>query len=116
EKFWYLVYVKENKEIKLSSWLTSKDIEYYLPVLKKVVNSFWGLRTAEQPLLTSRLFVKASEKDLKKIKRNPNVINFVYWRNTPVALREETIVSLKKFVTRYINHEITINHIDVDPA
>ncbi|MCO6498124.1 MAG: hypothetical protein J5I50_10725 [Chitinophagaceae bacterium] len=105
-KLWYLIYVKENKESRVVSWLNSKKIENFYPVTKTSVKKFFGTKEVDQALLPSRIFVKADEEDLKTITSNNQVINLVYWRNKPVVISDITMGGFKSFTKRYQDIEV----------
>ncbi|MBN9350474.1 MAG: hypothetical protein J0H55_07305 [Chitinophagaceae bacterium] len=115
EKHWHLFHVKENKEDRVGSWLTSKKIEYFSAsnrvFEKSVLRSGW----TESPLLPGQIFVKSDKNELAGIVSNRYVINAVYWKNRPVIISECTMNTLKNFLKRYQEIKVQKMGIGVEP-
>lgn len=112
EKTWYLLYVKEKKELKVAASLNARKIESFCPFNKKNAGGLFGNRDCREPLLAGYLFVRANAFELEQVKYLSNVINLVYWKNQPKEVCENTIARLKYFCETCQN--ITVNTCRVD--
>lgn len=103
ETKWYAIYTRPRWEKKVAEILTDKKIENYCP-LNKVVRQ-WSDRkkVVFEPLFTTYVFVKTTEKMYTEIRKITGVINFVYWLNKPAVIREEEINSIKDFLSNHYN-------------
>jgi len=103
EAKWYAVYTKARWEKKVAEMLTHKKIENYCP-LNKVIRQ-WSDRKkiVLEPLFTSYVFVKTTEKMQSEIRKINGIINFVYWLSKPAVIRNEEIDSIKNFLSDYNN-------------
>lgn len=100
---WHAVYTKSRWEKKVAEQLSKLDIENYCP-LNKVVRQ-WSDRkkTVEEPLFTSYVFVKISNKEITKIRQVLGIVNFVYWLGRPAIIPAKEISIIKEFLTSYVN-------------
>lgn len=100
---WHAVYTKSRWEKKVAEQLSKLDIENYCP-LNKVVRQ-WSDRkkTVEEPLFTSYVFVKISNKEITKIRQVLGVVNFVYWLGRPAIIPAKEISIIKEFLNNYVN-------------
>ena len=111
---WFAVYTKPRWEKKVSKILEEKGIENYRP-LNKIVKQ-WSDRKKIilEPVFKSYVFVKIENDrkwDLKKIN---GIINFVYWLGKPAIIKEEEILTIKKFLNEFSEvsveeHSLNIN-------
>ncbi|MGH2565208.1 MAG: UpxY family transcription antiterminator [Ginsengibacter sp.] len=103
---WYAIYTRPRWEKKVASLLLEKGIEHYCP-LNKVIRQWSDRKKAVwEPVFKGYVFVKlpdASKWDIKKI---PGVLNFVYWLGKPARVREEEILTIKKFLNEFENVEV----------
>lgn len=100
-KLWYLIYVKENKESRVVSWLNSKKIENFYPVTKRAVKGFFGTKEITSGIFPSRIFVNIDRDELQMVVSNHLVISVVHWKSEPVVVSERTISGIRTFLRRY---------------
>jgi transcription antitermination factor NusG len=100
---WHAVYTKSRWEKKVAEQLSKLNIENYCP-LNKVVRQ-WSDRkkTIEEPLFTSYVFVKISNKEIAEIRQVLGVVNFVYWLGRPAIIPAKEISVIKEFLNSYVN-------------
>jgi transcription antitermination factor NusG len=98
---WYAVYTKPRWEKKVNSLLLNKGIETYCPLNK--VKRKWSdrIKTVEEPLFKSYVFVKINEDAKTQVRMTEGVVNFVYWLGKPAMVRDSEIVAIKKFLDEY---------------
>lgn len=103
ESKWYAVYTQARWEKKVATLLTKNNIENYCP-LNKVVRQ-WSDRkkVVEEPLFTSYVFVKITEKQQSNVRQIDGIINFVYWLGKPAVIRNEEIEMIQLFLIAYMN-------------
>lgn len=83
--------------------LTRNKIENYCP-LNKVMRQ-WSDRKkiVLEPLFTSYVFVKVTEKEHLTLKKTDGVINLVYWLNKPAVIPEHEIDAIRRFLNEHVN-------------
>ena len=90
--------------------LEEKGIESYCPLNK--VHRKWSdrIKIVDEPLFKSYVFVKIEESKKWDLKKIHGVLNFVYWLGKPAVIREDEIVTIRKFLNEF--SEVKIEHID----
>jgi transcription antitermination factor NusG len=113
-KKWLAVYTKPRWEKKVFKSLTDKGFEAYCPLNK--VKKKWSdrIKTIEEPLFKSYVFVKVEEENQTLIRMNAGVVNFVYWLGKPAVINEKDITTIKKFLNEY--EEVTAEPITLEPS
>jgi transcription antitermination factor NusG len=114
EKKWFALYTKPRWEKKVHRTLTQKNIEAYCPLNR--IKRKWSdrIKTIEEPLFKSYVFVKVADADKTEVRYVDGVLNFVYWNGKPAIVKEEEIIELKKFLSEY--DEVEVSTIDIKPA
>ncbi|MBD0295817.1 MAG: UpxY family transcription antiterminator [Flavisolibacter sp.] len=110
---WYALYTRPRWEKKVNRLLLEKGIESYCPLNK--VRRKWSdrVKTVEEPLFKSYVFVKVEEKERTNVRMTDGVINFVYWDGKPAIIREKEIQTIKLFLEEHENVELI--KMDVKP-
>jgi transcription antitermination factor NusG len=100
---WYAVYTRSRMERKVADQLNKINIENYCP-LNKVLRQ-WSDRKklVEEPLFTSYVFVKVSQKQMNSIRLVYGVVNFVCWLGKPAVILASEIELIKKFLSEHNN-------------
>ena len=103
ESKWYAIYTHARWEKKVALLLTKHNIENYCP-LNRVVRQ-WSDRkkVVEEPLFTSYVFVRITEKQLSIVKKIDGVLNFVHWLGKPAVIRDDEIEMIQLFLIAYLN-------------
>jgi len=83
--------------------LSEKKIESYCPLNK--VRKKWSdrMKTVEEPLFKSYVFVRVNEEEHPKVRLTPGVMNFVYWQGKPAIIPAKEIETIRKFLNEYEN-------------
>jgi len=113
---WYVVYFRGHGEKKLAETLSRRNIESYFPVTKVIQHRAADSKVVEQPLFSSYLFVRTTEKLLPALKKIPAVINVVYWLGKPVIVTDHEVNMLKRFLADRVNvktEKITMGEVEV---
>ena len=102
---WYAIYTRPRWEKKVNTLLLQKGIEVYCPLNK--VRRKWSdrMKTIEEPLFKSYVFVKVSEDEKTNVRMTNGVVNFVYWNGKPAIIKEKEIQTIKRFLDEYENVE-----------
>ena len=103
---WLAVYTRPRWEKKVNKLLNEKGVESYCPLNK--IRRRWSdrIKTVEEPLFKSYVFVKVSEEDRTNVRMTNGVINFVYWNGKPAVIKEKEIAAIKRFLDEYENVEV----------
>ena len=103
---WYALYTRPRWEKKVNNLLLQKGIEVYCPLNK--VRRKWSdrIKTVEEPLFKSYVFVKVTEEDRTKVRMTDGVVNFVYWEGKPAIIKEKEIQTIKRFLDEHENVEV----------
>ncbi len=103
---WYAVYTKPRWEKKVNGLLLQKGIEAYCPLNK--IRRKWSdrIKTIEEPLFKSYVFVKVTDEDRTNVRMTNGVVNFVYWNGKPAIIKEKEIQTIKRFLDEYENVEV----------
>jgi len=110
---WYAIYTRPRWEKKVNGLLLQKGIESYCPLNK--VRRKWSdrIKTIEEPLFKSYVFVKIDEEERSNVRMTNGVVNFVYWDGKPAIIREKEIQTIKRFLDEYENVEVV--KMDIGP-
>ena len=100
---WLAIYTKPRWEKKVHQLLCAKGVESYCPLNK--VKRKWSdrVKTIEEPLFKSYVFVKVTDEDRTKVRLTNGVVNFVYWNGKPAIIREKEIQTIKRFLDEHEN-------------
>lgn len=103
---WYAIYTRPRWEKKVNSLLIQKGIESYCPLNK--VRRKWSdrIKTVEEPLFKSYVFVKIDDTERSNVRMTNGVVNFVYWDGKPAVIREKEIQTIKRFLNEYEQVEV----------
>lgn len=100
---WYAIYTRPRWEKKVDLLLKEKGVESYCPLNK--IKRKWSdrLKTIEEPLFKSYVFVKVGDGERTVVRMTTGVINFVYWNKKPAIVREKEIQTIKRFLDEHEN-------------
>jgi transcription antitermination factor NusG len=103
---WFAIYTRPRWEKKVNQLLLQKGIEVYCPLNK--VRRKWSdrIKTVEEPLFKSYVFVKVADEERTKVRMTDGVVNFVYWDGKPAIIKEKEIQTIKRFLDEYENVEV----------
>ena len=88
--------------------LLEKGIAHYCPLNK--VNRQWSDRrkTVLEPLFKGYVFVQVSEAEKWTVKEEvKGILNYVYWQGRPATVRDEEIVTIRKFLQEFEDVQVT---------
>jgi transcription antitermination factor NusG len=114
ETKWYAVYTRSRWEKKVVEQLNKINVENYCP-LNRVVRQ-WSDRKKiiEEPLFTSYVFVKITERQMNDLRAVFGVVNFVYWLGRPAVIQNAEIDCIKDFIANHFNIRLERASLDID--
>ena len=112
-KKWFAVYTRPRWEKKVAESLTRNKIENYCPINKVVRQWSDRKKVVHEPLFTSYVFVKITDKDHLSLRKTDGIINFVYWLNKPAVIPEHEIDTIKSFLSSHSNVTLQKTSINV---
>ena len=95
---WYAVYVKSRYEKKTSKLLDDRQIEVYLPLIKRLKQWSDRKKMVEEPLFKSYLFVHTDLKNYYEILNTPGVVKFVCFEGKPVPVPDNQLIAVKEYI------------------
>lgn len=100
---WYAIYTKPRWEKKVSETLNLMKLESYCPLNK--VHRQWSDRkkVVMEPLFTSYVFVRVTEKQHAEIKKVNGVLSLVTWLGKPAVIKDHEIETIKQFLSAHSN-------------
>src|SRR5690349_12463127 len=100
-KKWFAVYTRPRWEKKVNLLLQEKGVESYCPLNR--VRRKWSdrVKTIEEPLCKSYVFVKVNDDEKTTVRMTAGVMNFVYWDKKPAIIKEKEILTIKRFLDEY---------------
>jgi len=98
---WYALNTRPRWEKKIAQVLEAKGIENYCP-LNKVVKQ-WSDRKKIilEPIFRGYVFVKVEDQNKWDVKRIDGILNYVYWLGKPAVIKENEIITIKKFLHEF---------------
>jgi transcription antitermination factor NusG len=111
DQHWFALYTKPRWEKKVHKLLGERGFESYCPLNK--VRRKWSdrIKTVEEPLFKSYVFVRVTESLRPEVRFVDGVLNFVYWNSKPAIVRDEEIIEIKKFMSEY--EEVQVGNIEL---
>ena len=103
KKNWYAIYTKPRWEKKVYQLLSEKEVECYCPLNK--IQRKWSdrIKTVEEPLFKSYVFVRITDSAQVKVRMTQGVVNFVYWMGKPAKVKDKEIDIIRRFLNEYEN-------------
>jgi transcription antitermination factor NusG len=113
KKNWYAIYTKPRWEKKVNGILQEKGLESYCPL--NMVERKWSdrLKTVEEPLFKSYVFVRINLEEQSRVRMTNGVVNFVYWQGKPAIIKDKEIEIIRKFLHEY--KDVIAEPLDLKP-
>ncbi len=105
-KKWLALYTRPRWEKKVHQFLEEKGIESYCPLNK--VRRQWSdrVKTVEEPLFKSYVFVRVNEGERTAVRLTNGAINFIYWNGKPAQVRDREIEAIRRFLDEHEEVEL----------
>jgi len=95
---WFAAYTKPRHEKKIREYLLEKDIESYVPLVKKVRQWSDRKKWVEEPLIRGYVFVRISLKQQLYVLETHGVVRFVTFQKELAMIPDFQIEALKRTV------------------
>jgi len=92
---WYDLYTQPRNEKKVAERLQAAGLEVYCPLVLTIRQWSDRKKKVKIPMFTSYVFAHVSLQEFETVRRDPGVLNFVYWLGKPAVVREEEIRAIK---------------------
>ncbi len=94
---WYVIYTRSRQEKNLSEKLSQAGFKTYVPLVKRVKQWSDRVKSTEQPLFNSYIFIKGVW-DKQELKDYKGVVKIVSFENGPAKVSQEEIETLKSII------------------
>ncbi|NBC07472.1 MAG: UpxY family transcription antiterminator [Bacteroidetes bacterium] len=98
EPRWFALYTRFKREKQILSRLQEKGVKAYLPLQKLTRRYGNRIRHVELPLISCYIFTKITLQEYVTVLRTENVVDFVKFSNTMIAIPEREIRLLQQVV------------------
>lgn len=95
---WFAVYTKPRHEKKIREYLLEKDIESYVPLVKKIRQWSDRKKWVDEPLIRGYVFVRISLKQQLYVLETHGVVRFVTFQKNLAMIPDFQIEALKRTV------------------
>lgn len=99
DRVWRIIYTRRNKEKKVAGILAKKKIKTFVPLSECECIAEGRKKIIEGPLFPGYVFVCDEGEPLLKLSKD--IINYVYWKNSPAIIQNDEINALKIFLKEY---------------
>ncbi len=95
---WYAVYVKSRSEKKVAIEFEYSNVNYYLPLIKRLKR--WSDRNkwVEEPLFRSYIFVNIEQRDYFKVLQIQGAVKYISFEGHAVPVPESQINAIKYYL------------------
>ncbi len=107
---WYAVYTKSRHEKKVAKFLSEKEIEYYLPLIKTVKQWSDRKKKVEETLIKSYIFVRANNANYIDVLQTPGVVKFVNFERKAAPIPDCQIEAIRRFISGEFEIEVSTEH------
>lgn len=109
EKTWYAIYVKSRTEKKVAADLEAENIDFYLPLEKRLKQWSDRKKWVEEPLFRSYIFVHIESKDYYRALVR-NTVKYITFEGNAVPVPPQQIEAVKV----YLNEKEPLHVADED--
>ena len=92
---WYAIYTRPRSEKKVHELLSLNDYEVYLPLVSTIKQWSDRKKKVQLPLISSYVFVRTKENDLKNILPFNGVVRILKHLGKPAIIKDHEIENLK---------------------
>lgn len=103
---WFAVYTKPRWEKKVARLLDEKGIENYCPINKVVRQWSDRRKIVLEPIFKSYVFVRVPDAEKWQLRAIPGIINFVYWLGKPARIKDDDILTIRKFLHEFSDVQV----------
>jgi transcriptional antiterminator RfaH len=100
QKCWFALYTKPRHEFKAAGQLERLNINYYLPVVKKINQWSDRKKNVTEPLLRGYIFIHADEKERRLSLEEQSILRCVFDMGKPAVIPEWQMENLSNFLKK----------------
>ena len=97
-KRWYAVYARSRAEKKAAQELEYQNIDFYLPLIKRLKQWSDRKKWVEEPLFRSYVFVFINQLEYYKVLQNPHLVRYITFEGKAVPIPEQQIEAIRYFL------------------
>jgi transcription antitermination factor NusG len=94
---WLVIRTRPRWEKKVAKRLLDKGVETFCPVIKERRQWSDRMKTIENPLLKTYLFVRIGEEQRTAVRLTEGVVNFIYKNGKALVVKEKLIQHIRQF-------------------
>ncbi len=113
-KNWYALYTRPRWEKKVAVTIELMRLEAYCPLHRVMKQWSDRKKLVSEPLFSSYVFVKATEKELTLVKGADGVVNVVNWLGKPAVIKEKEIELIRQFLNHHTIIDIERTNIKIN--
>lgn len=98
KRFWFAFYTKPKHEFKAAQYLSSMEIEHYLPTITTLKQWSDRKKKVTEPLFRGYIFVYCNEKERYESLQNDALLSTVSFEGKPAHIPDWQIENLKKLL------------------
>ena len=97
---WKVIYCASRQEKKVSTYLTQRNIEHYLPLVNKL--RVWSDRKkwVEMPLFNAYIFVRPTEIQRDLVLQVPGVVRFLRYNGKDAEVPEKDVELIQRLIEK----------------
>lgn len=99
EKVWYALYVRSRTEKKVAIELAGADIDFYLPLEKRLRQWSDRKKWVEEPLFRSYIFVHITQREYYKVLQTRGAVKYISFEGKAVSVPPQQIDAIKIYLT-----------------
>ncbi len=99
EKVWYALYVRSRTEKKVAIELEGADIDFYLPLEKRLRQWSDRKKWVEEPLFRSYIFVHITQREYYKVLQTRGVVKYISFEGKAVSVPPQQIDAIKIYLS-----------------
>jgi transcription antitermination factor NusG len=98
EKIWYALYVKSRTEKKVALELEGNQIDFYLPLEKRLKQWSDRKKWVQEPLFRSYIFVYITPKEYYKVLQTRGAVKFISFEGKAVPVPPQQIEAIRIYL------------------
>jgi transcription antitermination factor NusG len=97
---WKVIYCASRQEKKVSAYLSQRNIEHYLPLVKSL--RVWSDRKkwVEMPLFNAYIFVRPTETQRDVVQQIPGVVKFLRYNGADAMVAEKDVALIQRLIEK----------------
>lgn len=103
---WYAVYTKPRWEKKVAKVMEQRGIRHYCPLVKTSRKWSDRVKVVLEPVFKGYVFVNLQKDNIWDTIRMDGVLNLVRYLGKPAIIRDEEIITIRKFLNEFSDIEV----------